>query len=159
MYDLKVLELVYKNASSEEELDASLEYHEISREDFFALASEKGWTPGPMALNTIVSNASLIEADASFIDGSNKASVRRMQVILEYAAAKLQSTMLEMAPSALIDQLDSISKVGERLIKLERPMYGLTTSEPLPIPNPFQIVINSQAIEEIEEEAPEEDND
>lgn len=146
---LRSLELIYRNAESEEELDVALEYHNISKEDFFKLAHTHGWEPSPIAIKNLayqINTTPLLPVDSSHIEESNKAAVRRLHGLIELAVTKFQYAMMVREPamsiSAMLDQLETITKIREKITKLEYPLYGLSTMEPVAPVNPINIFLD-----------------
>lgn len=148
MVDLKILELIYRNSETEDEISLALEKHNISMDELVDIAMEQGWDTNPIAIKNAASGLSgdsiLVPADSLHIENSNKASVRRLHRILEYAITKFQLEMVNMTTPAIISGLDTISKVREKLTKLEYPLYGLSTMEPVTPPNPIHIFLDNK---------------
>jgi len=145
--DLKALELIYRNAETEAEMNLALEYHCISRDEFIDIAMTHGWPTNPIAVQNlsaqVASSPLLLPADNKHIEESNKASVRRLHGILEHAITKFQLEMANLSMAATLDGLEIITKIREKLTKLEYPLYGLSTAEPPAIPNPINIFLNT----------------
>ena len=51
--DLKELELVYRNAETQEELDLALQFHGMSSSELYRLASDRGWETSPIAAKNL----------------------------------------------------------------------------------------------------------
>ena len=142
--DINALELVYRNSASSEELKAALLYHGVSEDQLHRLAAEHGWAPGPAVVKSFATLPSLEDVDPEYIDSSNKAAIRRLHTLLEYTVTRLHGEAEELSTAALIDQLEHVVKIREKLTKLELPLYGLTTAEPLAIKNPINIFLSDE---------------
>lgn len=144
--DLKSLEIIYRNSMTSEELDLSLEFHGITREELANLAMEHGWETSPIAIRNFAGQVEpLLEADSENIEKSNKASVRRCNAILEHLITKFQLEMSGISTIAAIESLETLIKIREKLTKLEYPMYGLSTIEPPAPINPINLFLTENA--------------
>ena len=146
-HDLKALELIYRNSLTEEELDLSLQYHNISKEDFTNIAMINGWPTNPVAVKNlfaIIDESPLQSADSGQIEETNKASIRRINGIFEHAVTKFQLEMAGMSVPAILDSIDVITKIRDRLTKLEYPLYGLNTNVPETPANPINIFLSEE---------------
>lgn len=144
---LIALEHTYKNAETPEHLRTALEYHEVSETEFYNLATEMGWTPGPMAVESLLGSP-LLEAGPEHIDKTTKAALRRIHMMLEAAVTKLHAESQETNTIAQLGQLETVVKIREKLTKLELPLYGLTTAEPISVQNPINIFMSADEPEE-----------
>jgi len=149
-HDLKALELIYRNAETEAEMNLALEYHCISREEFIDIAMKNGWPTNPVAIQNLSAQVGspLLSIEPKGIEESNKASVRRLHCILEHAVTRFQLEMSSLTLPAVLDGLETISKIREKLTKLEYPLYGLSTVEPPAVPNPINVFVNTDKGEE-----------
>jgi len=145
--DLKELELVYRNAETQEELDLALQFHGMSSSELYRLASDRGWETSPIAAKNLAAQVDALPnaapADEKFIEESNKAAIRRLHSMLECSLTRFHSEYREMSIGAIVDCLDKFSKVRERLTKLELPLYGLSTMEPVVVANPINVFIDT----------------
>lgn len=143
--NLKSLELIYRNAETQEELDIALAHHGVTQEKLFELAVTNGWKPNPIAISNISSqiDSVLTPANDEHIENSNKASVRRLHSLLEYAITRFQYEMHGMSVIGAIESLDVLVKVREKLTKLEMPLYGLSTADPVIPSNPINIFLDT----------------
>lgn len=154
--NLKELELVYRNAETQEELDLALQFHGITVEELLTLATDRGWQSSPIAIKNLASRIDqfdTIEADDKFIESSNKAAIRRLHSLLEYTITKFHSeAMRDMSIAAMADILEQLTKVREKLTKLELPLYGLSTMEPVVVANPIHVYLDPAPETEEEDE-------
>jgi len=145
--NIKALELIYRNAETEEELDYALEHHGLSRQEFFDLAAARGWQANPIAaknLSAQINELVVSPADPESVEASNKASIRRLNSIMEFLVTKFQYEVRNLSLTAAVDVLDALTKTRERLTKLELPLYGLSTSDPVLPGNPINIFMSDE---------------
>ena len=145
-HDILALELIYRNSLTDEELEIALQYHGISKEQFTNIAMVNNWPKNPVAVKnlcTAIEERPLQPADAKFIEETNKASIRNISTIFEHAVTKFKLEMGEMGIPAILDALDTLTKVRERLTKLEYPLYGLNTNIPDVPVNPINVYLST----------------
>jgi hypothetical protein len=150
--NIRELELVYRNAETQEELDLALQFHGITYGELSALATDRGWQSSPIAVKNLAAQIDsfdpTVEADDKFIESSNKASIRRLHSLLEYTVTKFHLEARDMSIAAMADTLDVLVKIREKLTKLELPLYGLSTMEPVVVANPIHVFLDTEADDE-----------
>ncbi len=147
-HDIAALELIYRNSQTELEMELSLQFHGISKEEFVNIAMTNGWPKNPVAIKNLCTTVDefnpLQPADKDFIEESNKASVRRINHVFEFAVTKFQLEMANMNVVPLLESIDLLAKIRERLTKLEFPMYGLNVADPQVPVNPIHVFLTAE---------------
>lgn len=147
-HDITALELIYRNCQTEQEMEVALAYHGISKEQFTNIAMVNNWPRNPVAIKnlcTVVDEFNPLQpADKDFIEESNKASVRRINNVFEYAVTKFQLEMANLNVVPLLESIDLLAKIRERLTKLEFPLYGLNVADPQVPVNPIHVFLTAE---------------
>lgn len=102
--DLNTLHLIYRNTETEEELEGSLQFHNISKKDFFTLVEEQGWRSNPFI-------------DSILLGRNDPES--RIKSLFDYTADKIQRNASSLPIDEMVSALDSLVKIKEKINKLD----------------------------------------